>query len=276
MTVAKPSRTRPSNRQIVEETLDLCCEALRHRTTDWKRVAALLEKRALRCRELARRGGNDDDDGARRFELEALPSKIVHDWYRLPRFVDQRGTPLPLKLWGKAPSVEAIARLRTESPADVRRWIEVLLELGALRKVRGGKYLPANYTMMLAASKQAMRRHGWKMLDALVSALTHNFLEQDAAAREFERSVHSARLRSDEIPAFRRFLAAQGAMFIEAVDCWLEERQARAGNESAAPSSEVIVGLYSNVTPNPTASRNKPRRAARGKSARQGLAGARP
>ncbi len=115
--------------------------------------------------------------------------------------------------------------------------------------------------MMLQTSRQAMRRHGAQLLDGLVSTLAHNRLEKNPAAREFERMVHSPRVRIERIPAFRRFLAAHGQVSIEAIDHWLEEHQAKPGARGEA-SAEVIVALFSHSWPNDRASRTADAQAA--------------
>jgi hypothetical protein len=255
-----------SDTELIARTLELCVGLLEEKTKSWETVAKLLEEEADSCRERARLGGAKDKYSDH-VEIEA--SNVIHDWHRLPEYLDEQGSPIPLALHGEQGSIEAIARRCPLSSEEVQELLDLVTSLQAVRKTRGGRYLPTNYTLMVTASRRAMLRRGVKILGGLVSTLSHNLSEPDPALREFERWAHVPRVRASEIPAFRKYLAVQGRMFIEAVDSWLTARQVDpAEARSSTPTVEVIVEAMSNVSPGNGSSEEAETRKVRGQIAR--------
>jgi hypothetical protein len=235
-----------SERYIVEQTLQICAGVLEEETGSRAVVAKLFESAAARLRKPKSAPGVM---ALRSYEVEIGAADVIRDWHGLPEYVDQVGAPLPLDLFGAEGSIESIARRRTNSLEKVREWIALLKTLKAIRKTSAGKFLPTNYTMMVAESREAMERRGIKILSALVGTLNHNLSEPDPTKREFERSSHVLRVKSAEIPAFRKFLSAQGREFIRAIDAWLEARRLDETAEDDRECVEVLVEVLSNVRP---------------------------
>lgn len=239
----------PRGAEIVDKVLELGCAVLFAKLGSWEEVARRLEFQAAKCRVL-----HEVSDGQRDFKLRdpAIDaSKLITSWFLTPQYVDEHGAPIPVKLRGEAPSLEALGATFGASSDAVDRWIELLMRWKAIRKTTGAQYVPVHQTVIVAEDEAAMHQRGATILNGLITTLVHNFREKKLASREFERNVHAAQLRASEIPAFRRFLATQGQMFIEAVDFWLDERQASAQEKSA----EVIVEIFSNVAMNEAADR---------------------
>jgi hypothetical protein len=209
------------------------------RDVNWLQIAEILSSKADECR---RRNSDEAMDVA--METDAArwlaASKIVHDWYRLPQFVDQAGKPKALKLWGATDSVEAIARVRLASAKLAKTAVKSLVEVRGCKRSTGGRYIPTSYTLMMASKRDMMRHRGALLLGCMADTFEHNMSEENPAEREFERAVHSQRLKATELAAFRHFMAAQGAAFIEVIDQWLEERQARLGESSLEVNVEVF------------------------------------
>ena len=152
----KPSR---AERYIVEHTLQLCAGVLEEETGSRAQVAQLFEAAAASLKKPSSLPGVM---ALRSYEVEIGAADVIRDWHGLPEYVDQVGSPLPLELFGQKGSVESIARRRTNSSERAREWIELLQELKAIRKTSDGRFLPTNYTMMVAESREAKEwRKSW-------------------------------------------------------------------------------------------------------------------
>jgi hypothetical protein len=239
---ARKNREPQSSSSALEKALEFWCTAMNSRDVNWLRIAEILSAKADECRRR-----NSDEAMGVAMETDAArwlaASKIVHDWYRLPQFVDQTGKPRALKLWGTTDSVEALARVRLASPKLAKTAVKSLVEVRGCKRTTGGRYIPTSYTLNVARRRDVMENRGALLFGCLADTFEHNMREENPADREFERTVHSQRLKASEVAAFRHFMAAQGEAFIEVLDQWLEERQARLGESSV----EVNIEMFSHA-----------------------------
>jgi len=226
----------------LEKALELWCSAMRGKDVNWSHIADLLTQKANECRRRSSEeamGASLPTDASRWLAA----SKIVQDWYRLPKFLDETGAPRALKLWGADDSVEALARTRFASSKMVEAAIKTLVDVGGCKRTGRGRYTPSQYTLMMACRPDMMESRGSMILGCLAETFEHNMREENPADREFERTINSQRLRASELPAFRHFLSAQGAEFIATIDQWLEQRQADLGEASV----EINIELFSHA-----------------------------
>ena len=228
---------------VVEKLMELAAGALALRLGSWQAAADRLDAAAKIAR--GRRDSIDPDTTGTRDLAGVEASKLIWQWYITPEYVDDSGRPRPMKLWGAAPSIEALALANGIPRTDLAARMAFINEVEGLHQVRKGVFVPVRQTLMVTDNQAAMRRRGEKLYLRMTETLVHNTSERDRSAREFERSVHVARLDKAQIPAFRRFLDGQGRAFVEAVDFWLEKRQTAIEGEGA----EVLVEIFSRVTP---------------------------
>jgi hypothetical protein len=241
-TKAKPAHVDTAARDpVIDKLLELAGTVMASRLGSWGAVSQRLRQEADFCKK---RTETVDADAARlRDRAGEEASKLITMWFLSPECVDEAGRPRPLKLWGPSPSLESLGLQNGVAQVDLKERIETLIRLKGVREVKKGRFVPVHQTLMVTDDKAAMLDRGAKILAKLMSTFVHNLNEKNRDAREFERNVHAARLKASEIPEFRRFLASQGQMFIEAVDFWLDERQATKESRSA----EVVVEIFSSV-----------------------------
>jgi hypothetical protein len=237
---ARRHREPQSSSNALQKALEFWCTAMHSRDVNWLQISEILSAKADECRRR-----NSDDAMGISMETDAArwlaASKIVHDWYRLPQFVDQTGKPRALKLWGTTDSIEALARVRLASSKLAKNAVKSLVEIRGCKRTTGGRYIPSSYTLNVARKRDVMENRGALLFGCLADTFEHNMREENPADREFERTVHSQRLKATEVAAFRYFMAAQGEAFIEVLDQWLEERQARLGESSLEVNIEVFT-----------------------------------
>ena len=84
-----------------------------------------------------------------------------------------------------------------------------------------------------------------KRLTDLARTSGHNLTCSPATAARFERAAVSDHVEASALPDFRRFLEQEGQAFLERVDAWLTDHQARNGepDKTRAPI-RLGAGLY--------------------------------
>jgi hypothetical protein len=233
--------SKTSKDPIVGKLLELTRGILASRLGSWDAVAERFAAEAKLCGGMKR--PVDPEAVILRDIAGDEASNLIWSWYITPGCVEPGGKPKPMKLYGPAPSIEALGAAYGLPRDSLAGHIELLLRLKGIRKVSGGKFVPVRQTLMVTDDVASMRRRGEKITMKLVEAFVHNIAEKNPAARELERSVHVSPVRVSDIPAFRRFLESQAIPFIEAIDFWLENHKAPGGR-----GAEVIVEVFSRVS----------------------------
>ena len=84
------------------------------------------------------------------------------------------------------------------------------------------------------------------MIADVASTYAHNLMRRADVAPRFERAALNDRVLASALPEFRNFLDQEGQAFLERVDAWLTEHEARP-SESEPDSMSVIrlgAGVY--------------------------------
>jgi len=154
----------------------------------------------------------------------ALLGTVLAVWHRDRRFLCAGGHPRPLKLTGRAASVEALAR----SCRLGRRPTEIVRELrsaGLIRLERSsGRYVPAGRSARMPTLNDFQIEHLAQGIHSLVQTVTYNYSRRGVDHRLFEQAASVRALPVRYRSAYRGFLGQQGAAFIAQVDDWLESR----------------------------------------------------
>jgi hypothetical protein len=93
--------------------------------------------------------------------------------------------------------------------------------------------------------EQLIRLWGTVIAD-VASTYGHNLMRRADVPARFERAALNDRVLASALPEFRKFLNREGQAFLERVDAWLTEHEARP-NESESDSTSVIrlgAGVY--------------------------------
>src|SRR4051812_38338235 len=176
-TRARRNREPQSSNMALERALGFWCSTMHARDVSWLDIAEMLSSKADECRRR-----NSDEAMGVSMETDAsrwlAASRIVHDWYRLPEFVDHAGKPRALKLWGLANSVEAIARVRIASAKLAKTAVKSLVEVRGCKRAAGGLYIPTNRTLMMASKRDMMEHRYALLLGYMADTFEHNMQEE--------------------------------------------------------------------------------------------------
>jgi hypothetical protein len=172
----------------------------------------------------------------------AIAALVLDAWHRDRRYLRADGTPKGVRLYGNAPSVEALIRLQSgrRNPSDVVRRLE------AFRLVvpnGRGLYKPSSDVAVISGNSPVASQHAARALSTLLETVGQNVSGARRLAPLIERVAEVPDLPREQVKAFRKFTQLQGRMFLRTVNDWLESRRAR--RPSGQRSSRTVrAGIH--------------------------------
>jgi uncharacterized protein DUF6502 len=214
----------------------------RGRPTNVSRTAVLT---GLTRREVRRQRARLDESPETWAGHVTKGSLVLSAWHQDPDFLEANGQPAPLPLEGEKVSFAAL--LRRCGAGDVRpsTLLKELLAAQSVRQRPDGRLEPLKRSYIpQSMDEQLVLLWGKRMTD-LARTSGHNLTCSPDGPTRFERAAVSDHVDASALPEFRRFLEQEGQAFLERVDAWLTEHQARNGepDEARAPI-RLGAGLY--------------------------------
>jgi hypothetical protein len=167
-----------------------------------------------------------------------LPHIIAH-WHSDHRYVDAEGSPQPLPLHGRAPSLSAlIARvLPGEDPASVA---ESLVRSRFIRRGKGALYTPIKRSLVY--SRAAARVHSMNAFLGMLRTVDNNVAGK--GPRLYERAAMNPSIPLSAVPSFNAYVEKFGERFLEGADNVLQKYEAEdRGRPRARVGVDVCVFL---------------------------------
>jgi hypothetical protein len=154
---------------------------------------------------------------------------VLGAWHRDRRYLSTRGIPKPLRLFGPAPSVEALVRRQktSEHGSDIARYLKAVKLIVPCGK---NLYRPTNDMSLISARDSQdpqVLQYASRALLTLLGTVGDNVSGARNLAPLIERVAEVPDLPRKEIEAFKKFTQAQGRTFIRTIDDWLEARRGR-------------------------------------------------
>jgi hypothetical protein len=171
-------------------------------------------------------------------------SLVLSAWHQDPAFLDANGQPARLPLEGEEVSFTALLR-RCEA-GDVRpsTLLKELLAAQAVRQLPDGRLEPLKRSYIPQSMDEQLVLLWGKRITDLARTSGHNLTSAPDATR-FERAAVSDHIDASALPEFRRFLEREGQAFLERIDAWLTEHQARDEEpDTARAAVRLGAGLY--------------------------------
>jgi hypothetical protein len=218
--------------KILTAVVDFLCAA----GTSEAEIREIVERRltAVATDSSQKRGaasGRSDD---------TVSAAVLHRWHRDSELLDTDASPRPLKLFGPAPSVEAV--VRSERPrSSAKGIIADMLALGLLRKTRDAEYLPKARVATIGTLHPVLIEHVAKSLVRLLETVQSNTSSKPTASPLIERFTHIPDLPLSRASDFRKFSQEHGSAFLASVDDWLEARRVR---NSSKKTTGVAAGVH--------------------------------
>ncbi len=212
----------------------------RGRPTNASRIAILtgLSRREVkRAKELLREHG---EAGFIAIERITHASRVLSGWYQDAEFCNAKtGKPRLLPLDGAGSFAALSKRYAPDIPATAM--LKELEGVGAIRATPEGKIRAlARYFMPVSLDPDAVVRAGSVLRD-LANNVTYNQLRAENERSRFEGRATNVRVRRVSRKSFADFLEKRGMAFLEEVDSWLSEHEAKNSQEE---TDRVGVGVY--------------------------------
>ena len=170
-------------------------------------------------------------------------SLVLTAWHLDHHFLDAKGKPLPLPVEGPEVSFATLVRHCSGGDVPLSTLLRELRAAGAVHKLPDGRWEPLtrNY-LPHTIDETVIRLWGSRMAD-VATTYVNNLTRTAKVAARFERAALNDRIPKTALPEFRKFLDQEGQAFLERLDAWLTEHEAK----NDTPDDQVIrlgAGLY--------------------------------
>jgi hypothetical protein len=214
-------------------------------------LAALLDlfgKLQIGASDLASRVNSIDPEllaAHRLYSHTAAVGELLTEWHQNPKYLDESGAPVPVKLRGRGSSFHslALASVPNLEPsallAELKRVGAVVLDKRRLVHVRM-RSLPVYKDNQLAIQHTLMSLHSF------IRTLRHN-LDSDPSNTDqlFHRVAWNGTFDRKLIPMLKIKLKRQGQDFLESFDNWMMRKaKARRNDVRHNGSESVFIGVY--------------------------------
>lgn len=155
----------------------------------------------------------------------ATAALVLDAWHRDRRYLNSKAEPRAVRLFGPAPSVEAL--IRAEPGAHKGSGLARRLRAQRLVVSCGrGLYKPASNIALLSAFDPLAIQHVARSLTMLIETIRQNLAFPRPSQRLIERIAEVPDLPLEYVPAFRKFTQMQGWILLRTVNDWLGSRRA--------------------------------------------------
>lgn len=155
---------------------------------------------------------------------ETVESAVLRLWHRHTKYIDVNANPKPLRLYGRAPSVESLVRIQNVS-ANARNVIQGMRSAGLIRRGPAGSYLPKGDAATIGHLHPLAIEHVAKSVMRMLGTVLRNTDPSRAQVPLIERSARVPDLDTIAARDFAEFTRKQGIAYLQAVDDWLETRR---------------------------------------------------
>jgi len=169
-------------------------------------------------------------------------TRVLSGWHQDREFLAGDGKPRALPLEGPVPSFAALVkRYGGDVPAttilgELKRTGTAHVDDGAVRVLRRNFRLDTVDSTALARAGGVLRDIG--------QTVTHNLYRGPREESRFEARAANVQIPPWALPAYRKFIYAEGQAFLERVDEWLTSAEIPENEVAGSGAQRIGVGLY--------------------------------
>jgi hypothetical protein len=169
-------------------------------------------------------------------------ARVLSGWHQDREFLAADGRPLVLPLEGPGASFAMLVK-RFGGDVPATTILGELKRTGAAHVADGTvRVLRRNYRLD-TVDVAALERAGSVMRD-LGHTVTHNLYRGAAQESRFEARAANVHIPPWALPAYRKFIYAEGQAFLEKVDAWLTAAEIPEHEATSSRAQRIGVGLY--------------------------------
>jgi hypothetical protein len=172
---------------------------------------------------------------------------LLTAWHQDPEYLDEFGSPLPIKLRARGRSFRHLAD-KTVPNIDPRALLSKLEQVGAVSVDSSGNIRVQMRSLPVYEDKDLAIQHTLISLDSFIRTLRHNLSHSPSNADQlFHRVAWNGTFDPDEIPALKIRVQKQGQNFLESCDNWMTRGTKSVARVSKKKRVQVFIGVYLGV-----------------------------
>jgi hypothetical protein len=180
----------------------------------------------------------------RLYSHTAAVGELLTEWHQNPKYLDEAGCPIPIKLRGRGTSFQTLARKSVPNLEPSTLLIE-LKRVGAVVLDRHRFVHVRMRSLPVYKDNRLAIQHTLMSLHSFIRTLRHN-LDSDPSNTDqlFHRVAWNGAFDRKLLPLLKIKLKRQGQDFLESFDNWMM-RKVRSGRRPARVDSDsVFIGVY--------------------------------
>ena len=168
-------------------------------------------------------------------------TRVLSGWHQDREFIGD-GKPLALPLDGPAPSFAALVK-RYGGDVPATTILGELKRTGAARVADGTVHVLRRNYRLDTVDAAALARAGSVLRD-IGQTVTHNLYRAAREESRFEARATNLQIPPWALPAYRKFVYAEGQAFLEKIDAWLTAAEIPEQEKAGSGAQRIGVGLY--------------------------------
>ena len=168
-------------------------------------------------------------------------TRVLSGWHQDREFIGD-GKPLALSLDGPTRSFAALVK-RYGGDVPVTTILRELKRTGTVRVAGGAVHVLRRNYRLDTVDAAALARAGSVLRD-IGQTVTHNLYRSPREESRFEARATNVQIPSSALPAYRKFIYAEGQAFLEKVDAWLTDTERREQEGVGSDAQRIGIGLY--------------------------------
>ena len=168
-------------------------------------------------------------------------TRVLSGWHQDREFIGD-GKPLALSLDGPTRSFAALVK-RYGGDVPVTTILRELKRTGTVRVAEGAVHVLRRNYRLDTVDAAALARAGSVLRD-IGQTVTHNLYRSPREESRFEARATNVQIPPSALPAYRKFIYAEGQAFLEKVDAWLTDTERREQEGVGSDAQRIGIGLY--------------------------------
>jgi hypothetical protein len=170
---------------------------------------------------------------------------VMARWHTDENYVDARGRPLSLPVFGSGKSITSLiaCEFNRAAPTDIVRILQSLVRAGAVRRHRG-HFIAINRSVSFAEDPCLAKAYSLETFRRYLRTVQHNISTDDPERRLFERGTSNASIPAKALPDLHALFKTQGEKFLFHVDRIVREHQSDRG-----PRTNLSLNAFASEDP---------------------------
>jgi hypothetical protein len=182
----------------------------------------------------------------RLFPHASAIGELLTAWHQDPKYLDELGSPLPIKMHGRNRSFRQLAE-RTVPNMDPRSLLSELQQIGATSTDAKGFVRVHMRSLSVYMDKHLAIQHTLVSLDSFIRTLRHNLNSTVSNSDQlFHRVAWNGDFDARKIPTLKIRVKRHGQNFLESCDNWMMRgtKTSAAKHKKGRKAVQVFIGVY--------------------------------